>query len=115
MTCPRCKERYGGKKPDYFGSDPRCAFSKAGVYSTDNWQCATMNQLRHLAGDHEWALRWGDESIGYVPLPEDEGFIVMTWHKDRGTTGTATVHLDNFPVRPMTLEDAEAALSNQNI
>ena len=44
MTCKRCKERVKGWK----GDDPTCCF-ETGVFHSEGWNCATMNELRDLA------------------------------------------------------------------
>ena len=106
MTCKRCVER---GKPAHFGNDPRCAF-ESGVFSTDNWQCATMNQLHQICTQ----AREDDESIGYIRLPDsadvDGFYIVMTWYKNRGATGNAVIMGDDYPVTELTLEIAELVL-----
>ena len=49
MICTECLIR--GK--DWEGSDPKCAFDNdEKLFSTDNWNCATMNKLRERADYH---------------------------------------------------------------
>lgn len=107
MTCKRCIER---GKPSNFGSDPKCAF-ESGVFSSDNWQCATMNALRQKC-IHD--ARIDDESIGYIHIPDSvdvHGFyLVLTWYKSRGQTGNALIMGDDYPAIPLTLEVAEQIL-----
>jgi hypothetical protein len=110
-ACPRCIAR---GKPRNFASDPRCAFPDGGAFSPDNWMCATMNDLRDMASVLGHSQRWGDDSIGYVPLGEDmdeTGFLVLLWYKDRGCTSNAMWAQEDFAIpRPLTLELAEKVL-----
>jgi hypothetical protein len=103
--CPLCKQR--GKR--WSGSDPECAF-RSGVFSGDNWNCATMSCLRDVA--EKLGLCWRNDdsagSIGYVPA--EEGYIVMTWYKNRGQTGNALVVCDDQEHAPLSLEVAEDTL-----
>jgi len=106
--CRRCRER--GK--NWGGDDPRCAF-ESGVFNQDNWNCATANALRELA---DWSWRDDDSagSIGIVRVPENDvfaGYIVMTWYKSRGCTAQMWVMWDDEPPHPLSLNEAEAALS----
>lgn len=109
MACRMCGER--GKT--WAGSDPKCAF-EGSVFSGDNWNCATMNALRGRAEQLGTVFRddLAAGSIGYVPFdgPGGSGYVVMTWYKDRGTTGNAVVLWDDEKPRPLTEEDALAAL-----
>jgi len=117
VTCKLCTER--GKT--WNGDDPRCAF-ESGVFSTDNWRCATMSRLRGIAEKRGSSERDDNScaSIGYVPLdndyvpmdaPEmDAGYIVMTWYKDRGRKGQALIMWDDEESRPLTLREAEEAI-----
>jgi hypothetical protein len=115
MTCRSCKER--GKT--WNGDDPTCAFEN-GVFSVDNWNCATMNKLRQISRDINTYMRddMSCGSIGYVPMSNDYasddfdtlgGYIVMTWYKDRGRTGNAVFMTDDETI-PLTLEHAELAI-----
>ncbi len=62
------------------GDDPKCAFA-SGAFSSDNWNCATMNALRDLA--EQASSRSDEERCGVVPL-HDGSFIVLGWYKSRG-------------------------------
>lgn len=109
MTCSLCLER--GKTWD--GSDPRCAFEN-GVFDTENWNCATMNELRDISERLETNRRDDNACacIGYVPFEGDEysGYIVMTWYKNRGRTGNALIMWDDEKERPLKVEDAIEAV-----
>ena len=101
--CPHCIER---EKPEYFGSDPKCAF-RSGVFDTNNWQCATMNALRDLA--EEQTVRTEDNSAAIIPILGEGGFILMRWYKERGRTENACVFFSDSP-EPLTLHLARKAL-----
>ena len=91
--CQEFYEKYPLDKEGYHTISPimkmqqiRCAFSN-GIFSSDNWNCATMNKLRKIA--KEESLFWRNDeigSIGVVPVDLDEfvGFLVMIWYKERG-------------------------------
>ena len=115
--CKRCKD-FG--QPDYFGSPVKCAF-ESGTFSSDNWQCQTALLVRELADDYYSVrddMRCG--SLGVVPLPEAEidgiqqGYVVMSWYKDRGTTGQMWVMWDEDKPEPLTLNTAEFILEAQD-
>lgn len=109
MACIRCAQR--GKT--WSGGDPRCAFEN-GTFNGDNWNCATMNELREMSRQFETYRRddMAAASIGYVPFEGDDysGYIVMTWYKDRGRTGNAVIMWDDNPVRELTELDALTAI-----
>lgn len=109
MACRMCRER--GKT--WAGDEPRCAFEN-GLFSRDNWNCATMNALRERAEQLGSVFRddLAAGSIGCVPFegPDDSGYVVMTWYKDRGATGNAVVLRGDGGPRLLTEQDALAAL-----
>lgn len=120
MACRLCEER--GK--DWNGDDPVCAFED-NEFSSDNWNCATMNELRSIS--EEVGMGWRDDlscgSIGYVPMDNDYapddfetngGYIVMTWYKERGRTGNAVFMTDDETV-PLTIKHAEVAIHAYDI
>lgn len=115
MVCKLCIER--GKT--WEGDDPKCAFESK-VFSSDNWNCATMNKLRAISEEYERS--WRDDlscgSIGYVPMDNDfapddfdtyGGYIVMMWYKERGRTGNAVFMTDGETI-PLTIRHAEVAI-----
>lgn len=108
--CKRCDQR---GKPEYFGSNPQCAFSN-GIYSNKNWQCATINELRALIELHGIHTRQNDESIGVLKVPDEvgNGFLVLNWYKNRGSVGGALILEDDEAPRYLTLEIAEAIIEN---
>jgi len=101
-ACPRCVAR--GKA--WGGDAPKCAFT-SGVFSGDNWQCATMNALRELVEDKPEA-RWSDDQwAAVIPVESLSDHIVMSWYKHRGCTELAYIVGTK---EPLTLEQAEMAL-----
>lgn len=116
-------------------SPQECAF-ETGTFSTENFQCGTMNDLRDLAeklSEDKERLEKGycrdgyhrredmdSGSIGVVRIPESDmefeddeavqGYIVMTWYKNRGRTGRAYIMDDDDEVRVLDLKTAEGVL-----
>lgn len=84
---------------------PKCAFSVDGSFVPDNWSCCIMTQLRYIcmrdahdddeppsAGVFSWR---DDESAGSIGVIHfGDGYLVMTWYKNRGRTGDAFVVSD---------------------
>ncbi len=103
--CPRCIAEYGViGRPEYFGSDPQCAFA-SGVFNGENWNCATANALRDRA--YESSV-WSEDQHAAI-LPWDGSFIVLSWYKRRGRTeGIWLLH--GYAISPLTLEQAESYL-----
>lgn len=120
MSCPRCTA-----DPTPRNSAPRsCAFDTAGVFTPDNWRCATLEALTSTNEGARLAcsaarLYGHDETIDIVPaalLIEDhddgwDGWIVLTRYKQRGRCSSAVHVGDFFPARPITLALAEATLT----
>ena len=71
----------------------KCAFDSNGDFTNDNWNCGTMSTLRHIAGYN--VVRNGDDSISTLPLPNDNGFLIISWYKSRGRTETLYHFEDN--------------------
>lgn len=132
MTCKLCRkfcEQYPLQKNDEgdichdlgdYLSDPiRCAFTE-GDFNTDNWSCETMRVLRaHCRNPplgHR-AIHFRDDlracSVGLLQIPESDdetmqqGYLVMSWYKNRGRTGRAMVMWDDKEPSPLTLKTAE--------
>lgn len=88
----------------------KCAYENSTLFSADNWACETMLELRNIAEEYGYQKRFDDESIGVVPIPENDfqsGFLVMTWYKDRGKTAQAFVVCDDLKPENLNLETAE--------
>lgn len=104
--CPRCQKR--GKT--WNGSDPVCAFIN-GQFSRNNWNCATMNEIRERADgkycdDHYMALLPWEDSGGL--------YILLGWYKRRGRTDLAqVVDIEGVAVN-LSLEQAELFLSGDS-
>lgn len=104
MSCAGClvSSKLRGRK---------CAFTKGGRFTSDNWMCATMNRLRDAATfRHRDDLHSG--SIAVVLLADREnlqGYIVLSYAKERGSVGAAVVMNDDNPPKALTRSVAEAA------
>ena len=92
--------------PENFGSEPKCAF-ESGTFNGDNWQCATMNELRTMCGNYKNPNE--DQYAEILRASEDAEctHIVLTWYKCRGRTEGAWMLFDEKPPQPLTLEEAE--------
>jgi hypothetical protein len=93
MTCPLC-----ARDPHPPDSDPRrCAFAGDGTFLSDNWSCVTMLRLRDRC---VWVRRddLSAGSIGVMPIPDGlsrQGYLVLTWYKERGATPGALIMNDD--------------------
>lgn len=105
FKCPRCLAR--GKT--WTGSNPICGFTERGRFKTDNWNCATLNDLRDLV---EPSQIWSeDDYVAAIPRGRGEpGFLVLCWYKRRGRTDRAFLLSSDWR-RPLTLKEAEAILA----
>jgi hypothetical protein len=92
-ACDACRER--GKT--WQGDSPKCAFMHGHHFSSDNWCCATMGELRHACEEKEtWS---NDDYAGVVAVQElvadtfsyRPTHIVIHWYKSRGRTDGAIV------------------------
>lgn len=110
QPCPLCKER---GRPVDFGSAPVCAFTTGGKFRAHNWMCATMLALRDAC---IWRNRddFSAGSLGVLTLPDDgvlpQGYLVMTWYKDRGHTPGAVLIGDTGKRYELTLARARRIL-----
>ncbi|MGI1828724.1 hypothetical protein ACRPLG_02510 [Bacillus safensis] len=115
MTCRLCEER--GKT--WAGDDPVCAFEN-GIFSANNWACATMSKLREITRDNDLTTRcdMSAGTFGYVRVDNDYapetyegtgGYIAMAWYKERGRVGNAVFMTDETTM-PLTIEHAEIAI-----
>jgi hypothetical protein len=116
--CAACRAR--GKT--WNGGDPECAFQHGKPFSSDNWNCATMDLVRDLAG------RYGDPprdgvirdytSEGYdtyAVIRVDTDYIdveschsmYVTWYKSRGRTSALWLLGDEDDGPPRAPTEAE--------
>jgi hypothetical protein len=109
MACRACIER--GKTWD--GADPKCAF-ESGVFSHENWNCATMNTLRDICEkEMESANHYpynNDQRAWLFPVFGMGEFLVLTWYKSRGKTDGAFV-IDEERHTVLTLAEAEVIIN----
>jgi len=88
MKCKLCQTT----PKDWDGDDRVCAFPD-GIFSDDNWNCATANKLRDLAENYR--VYGDDQSIAVIPIPKmkeyNSGWLVLNWYKNRGCTSIAQV------------------------
>jgi len=130
MKCKACQEwykKYPLKKIDkemvheiekeFHYSPIRCAFEN-GVFSKENWNCQTMSKLREVC-DYSARDDMSAGSMGAMPIDESEkegiqqGFIIMTWYKDRGATGAAYVMEDESEPELLNLKTAEFMMKRE--
>ena len=102
--CKACEKR--GKT--WEGDDPRCGFDKDGVFTTDNWNCATLNELRHL---HNKNVAYHND-CSLVSIPIEDGWIVLSWYKTHGCTQVGHF-ITGLYTLPLTLGLAEQALTGE--
>jgi hypothetical protein len=127
MTCKLCIENPVPQGATYtVGSSvvtevwlPRkCAFDENGVFKSENWNCATMIELRKDIGD-DWAFSkkqgyvYGDDQSCYVKHVKDGIFLILGWYKNRGRTEYAGLFCDSM-VYPLALKAAEAILEGKS-
>jgi len=118
--CPACQER---GKP-WEGEDPRCAFSDSGDFVSDNWNCATINRLRDLAGEDRnmafrgegvagwWARDDIDAGTSLSVVHTVHGFVVLTYYKSRGAVPQAWLHCDDSEPTKLRYEHIEELLNS---
>lgn len=110
--CPRCTQR---TDLDSFDEDkPECAFT-SGTFSTSNWQCLTMNALRHLIEEKGQTIYAIDQRLGVYPIDEAGRYLVMTWYKQRGRTEMAVIFDSEIVPQPVTLAQAELILAGKGL
>jgi len=98
MPCKLCEQR--GKT--WKGDDPKCAFL-ADTFSTDNWNCATMHELRTICED--LAVYNEDQYSAVVPVFDCGEFLVLSWYKRLGRIEGAWI-IDSGTVLPLTIQEA---------
>ncbi len=110
MSCKMCKMR----KQTWAGDPPKCAFENGEEFQPNNWNCATMNALREIADDilkENYYIE--DTHCAIIPYDGDTnaGFIVLSWYKRRGNTGTAILVYDDSEPVPITESMALEAIA----
>ena len=96
MKCKHWK-----KIPSYFGNIPRCGFTKSGQFTTDNWNCKLLNDLRDLAGEEMCGGHFCDDQKLYVKALPDFfadrkfDFVVISVYKFRGRTSGVWIISDD--------------------
>lgn len=103
--CPRCKAH---GKP-WTGDVPRCAF-KSGVFSPDNWNCATVNDLRNILSEALWN-NCGDQHACLLSGVEECCHVLLSWYKCRGKLSGAWMVTSEGDIKPLTLTEAERILA----
>lgn len=83
-TCKACKAR--GKT--WNGGDPKCAFPE-GVFTEENWMCATMSLLRSKVEDSAFAH--DDHNTALIALDDNPRILLLNWYKSRGCTDVAVM------------------------
>jgi hypothetical protein len=110
--CPRCQSR--GKI--WSGDSPRCAFTSDERFLENNWNCATINELR-LIHSHESYSQ--DHTLSVISIPEFEkeakgssiNFLLLHWYKQRGACPLAQVVDMDHKIHSLTLHEAESILN----
>lgn len=121
MACKLCEKR---GKPEHFADDPKCAFSDVGVFRVDNWQCATMGELRKIALENDW-YKWFSDievTVAHIPIKNTRDTLQMAWYKSRGQTERADILSTTLGERRLTkvsrmltLDDAERVLRDYGV
>lgn len=111
MSCDLCKKR--GKT--WRGDDPKCAFEN-GVFSRDNWSCATIHALRDIVYegqklpsgiDYQYCddQKYATIKVSELDLDGHPYALWISWYKNRGATDALWLLFDDFaPRRPMESE-----------
>lgn len=81
MACERCVKR----GQTWTGDAPICAFPDKTLFTSANWNCATMNELRTYAEPSRCFS--DDQNAGLVGYNGE--FIVLYWYKNHGRTEAA--------------------------
>lgn len=120
MKCKACEIQ---DQPKDFLSPARCAFDNVeGVAIEDNWQCATLCEIRALIGESSFehynertnsVFLWENDQRSILIAMGDGRFLILGWYKSRGTTEFIGV-LDGVEMRPLHCDDAEKLLEKLN-
>ena len=99
--CARCE----GRGKVWKGSDPVCGFDENGAFKGDNWNCATLNELRSDRFRMNFMYNGCDETA-LILNGKDMPFIGLCWYKSRGRVSKA-IQFDSDELKPLTLNVAE--------
>jgi hypothetical protein len=93
-----CRERV----KDWNGDDPKCAFPDGGVFSPENWNCATANAIRELCEEGVWCEDQYYQTLNIHKVsPHIGDALWVTWYKRRGRTDDMwLLGHDPMPRRP---------------
>jgi hypothetical protein len=90
------------------GNERECAF-KDGVFSPDNWNCATVAGLRDMA---QIVVNNSDQNAAMVALTGGV-YMVISWYKNRGGTEGIWLFREGM-IHPIHIEEAEMLLNNSS-
>ena len=127
MPCKLCQERV----KDWSVDDPQCAFED-GMFSADNWNCATANAIRDICYEGQEPMPSGvdyryceDQKYATIWLSElcdnlDERATPMllglalwvSWYKNRGRTEAMWLLDNDMPPRPPTEAECLAIIDH---
>lgn len=108
MACKRCE---ADPQPSDCGSPRRCAFDEAGLFTPENWNCATLNLLADERGRE--TEHGDDESIQVCYGAYSGGWIVLSRYKRRGRCSSAVHVGDFFPPEIVTIEMVERFIAGE--
>lgn len=109
MTCKKCLSRV----KDWEGDDPVCGFER-GEFHEENWNCATIAELRTVLRDRPIPFPSGidyvysnDQIYATIQVDGVSGLdralaLWVTWYKTRGRTEGMWLLFDNKPPRKPT-------------
>ena len=104
VSCHRCIAR--GKT--WSGDEPKCAF-RDGIFTTDNWNCATANALREIVPADNWNNN--DDQHACLITGSESLHVLLTWYKSRGRTEGAWMIECDGKIKPLTIEEAERVIA----
>lgn len=99
--CYRCRTT----PQNWSGDGRKCAFMD-GVFSPENWNCATVNGLRDMAKESVYN---DDQNAALVSLINGI-YMVLSWYKSRGATEGIWLFREGG-LHPINLIEAESILN----
>lgn len=119
MKCAACSDRVKFWK----GDDPKCAF-RTGVFSSDNWNCATVGMIRDLVYegqspmppdvDYRYCedMKYATIKIDHLPIhwmdTSEPMALWVAWYKSRGRTDAIWLLFSDQPPRAPTAAECTA-------